>query len=333
MSKKDNLNSHISRRDFLKSGLALGIFTMTSGLFGKSVMEVFAADGELLTPTKLLAPFNTLLKPMGLGLTPNKHILIADSSNYAIFGFKQGKASFGISGIGSKPAFFNFPKSILVTDTHLFVADSNNGRIQIFYLDSVIRGSAKLDKSYGNKGIIGELGPTPGKLYDPQGMCIYKNRLYVADCRNHRVQAFELPSGKCVLTAGSLGDDKDQLRLPTDVAVTDEGIFVISSKHHCIKIYNHNGTYSGMLGVQGKISNEESLFDSPTGIASDKYGRIYIADTGNKRIQAFSAGGTFIKVIGEDKLEKPIRIVIDKNEQIYVLDANIKGVLQFSAIF
>ena len=115
--------------------------------------------------------------------------------------------------------------------------------------------------------------------------------------------------------------------------MTDEGIFVVSSKHHCIKIYNHNATYSDMIGVQGKISNEESLFDSPTGIASDKYGRIYIADTGNKRIQAFSAGGTFIKVIGEDKLEKPIRIVIDENEQIYVLDADIKGVLRFSAIF
>ena len=51
-----------------------------------------------------------------------------------------------------------------------------------------------------------------------------------------------------------------------------------------------NGEDMGVLMVRLK---------SPEGIAVDHVGNVYVADTGNNRIQVFSSNGTFISKWGE----------------------------------
>jgi sugar lactone lactonase YvrE len=70
-------------------------------------------------------------------------------------------------------------------------------------------------------------------------------------------------------------------------------------------------------GGQGE---EEGLFQGPRGVAAAK-GKVYVADTRNRRIQVFDAKGRFIASFGREAgLEEPFDLVVDEQGNIYVLD-------------
>jgi DNA-binding beta-propeller fold protein YncE len=67
-------------------------------------------------------------------------------------------------------------------------------------------------------------------------------------------------------------------------------------------------------------------FDSPTGIAVDGNGNIFVADTGNGRIEKFLPNGTFVTSIGQ--FEAPNGIGIDHAGNIYVAEIGSKHRVQ-----
>jgi DNA-binding beta-propeller fold protein YncE len=83
---------------------------------------------------------------------------------------------------------------------------------------------------------------------------------------------------------------------------------------------NPFNTFQGGKGIG------RGQFDSPTGIAVDGSGNVLVADTGNGRIEKFSATGTFIstmgtKGVGNGQLGAPNGIALDGSGNIYVADA------------
>jgi fibronectin type 3 domain-containing protein len=78
-----------------------------------------------------------------------------------------------------------------------------------------------------------------------------------------------------------------------------------------------------------------SQFKNPTGIAVDKKGRIYVADSGNNRIQIFRSNGDFLRVFGKKgagrgKFDNPTDLDIDKRDRLYVLDSGNNRILVFN---
>jgi len=59
----------------------------------------------------------------------------------------------------------------------------------------------------------------------------------------------------------------------------------------------------------------------PMGIAADADGRIFLADTGNNRVQEFTASGEFVQVIGEGELRQPMKPALDRAGRLYVADS------------
>ena len=103
-----------------------------------------------------------------------------------------------------------------------------------------------------------------------------------------------------------------------------------------------------MFGVDDKVckvfdSDGEWKFDfassgSRAGELSDALGlaisesSVYIADTGNSRVQKFSRNGLFQKVIGKKgELKEPVAVAVDKRENVYVADKELGKVLVYSA--
>jgi tripartite motif-containing protein 71 len=80
--------------------------------------------------------------------------------------------------------------------------------------------------------------------------------------------------------------------------------------------------FKGMWGLFGTADGE---FNQPRGIAVDSDGNVYVADSGNNRIQKFTSTGMFLdkwgeRGNGEGQFINPAYIAVDSNNDIYVTE-------------
>ena len=66
---------------------------------------------------------------------------------------------------------------------------------------------------------------------------------------------------------------------------------------------------SHSLGVKGEAGSDNAHFNLPEGVATDKDGQIYVADSGNNRVQVFDSAGKYLKTI---PVVEPYGIVISQ---------------------
>src|SRR5690606_27804998 len=84
----------------------------------------------------------------------------------------------------------------------------------------------------------------------------------------------------------------------------------------------------------GRGGRNNGQFDEPEDFAFTKDGSIYVADTGNGRIQGFSPDGVFFRVINrglKDRLEEPVAVAVDARDNLYVLDKERNTVTVYNA--
>jgi len=88
-----------------------------------------------------------------------------------------------------------------------------------------------------------------------------------------------------------------------------------------------------MWGSQGKSNGQ---FQDPRGIAVDEAGNVYVADSGNHRIQVFDSSGGFLTQWGSQGMETgqfqdPWGIAVDQADNVYVADTWNHRVQKFDA--
>jgi len=82
---------------------------------------------------------------------------------------------------------------------------------------------------------------------------------------------------------------------------------------------------SPVTAFEGGHGKGKGQFENPHGIAVDSAGNIFVADTGNGRIQKFSPNGTFVASIATTD---PNGIAIDRAGNIYVTEIGSKHRVQ-----
>jgi hypothetical protein len=96
---------------------------------------------------------------------------------------------------------------------------------------------------------------------------------------------------------GQYSSEDGQMRAPAGIALDQEGnVYVADTGNNRIQVFSSNGTFITKWGGGGEYhSSADGQMRAPAGIASDSSsGNVYVADTGNNRIQVFSSNGTFI---------------------------------------
>lgn len=122
--------------------------------------------------------------------------------------------------------------------------------------------------------------------------------VWIVDDMRHQVFKFTNDGTKLLLTLGESGifgdnDDPTHFRRPTDIAFVADGSFFVSDGYGNTRVlkFDKNGKFMKMWGTRG---DKPGQFDTPHAIASDKNGRIYVADRSNDRIQVFDQDGNFL---------------------------------------
>jgi sugar lactone lactonase YvrE len=172
----------------------------------------------------------------------------------------------------------------------------------------------------GDEGLAGDGGaPGRARLSRPAGLAIDgAGDLYVADAGNNRIRRIVRrgaittivgagPTGH--LQGGFAGDGgpatEAELDAPSAVAVGPTGdLFVADSRSNRVRRIAADGTITtvagnGTEGFRGDGGPAvEAELDFPTGLALDRAGNLYIADTNNHRVRKVAADRTITTVAG-----------------------------------
>ncbi|WP_300456691.1 6-bladed beta-propeller [Desulfobacula sp.] len=109
-------------------------------------------------------------------------------------------------------------------------------------------------------------------------------------------------------------------------ASNSNAIYVIDSYHEAIGVSTDSDFFVRQIDFRfGGSGTQKKAFKNPHGIAVSSSGKVYVADTGNHRIQVFDAMGSLLSVIGAPgnstgQLLAPRGLSIDDQEILYVAD-------------
>ena len=144
------------------------------------------------------------------------------------------------------------------------------------------------------------------------------------------------------VTAGSTNGPATSALFNTPAAiVADSGgnLYVADSQNHAIRKIGINGlvsTFAGHAGAPGSGdgSGTQAKFDTPSGIAIDLAGNLFVSDTGNHTIRMITSAGVVTTIAGmagqsgftngigtNARFNSPLGMVVAANGTIYVADS------------
>jgi sugar lactone lactonase YvrE len=230
------------------------------------------------------------------------------------------------------------------TSTRVFheargMAFSPNG--DLWVTDTVHHGFARFDRAGNLLSVCGQRaaeGTRLGLFNWPRGLAVdpATGNLWIADTKQNQLQ---------VLTAGCqgigfvknepAGTDNRSFNWPYDIAIrpSDRWAFVVDTQNHRIKAYDvahatwpadNKGPMPGF--VYGSRGGGNANFQSPSAVAVGPTGDVYVADSGNNRIQQlrFTATGGFSYVRtwnAGGSLAEPEGVAVDSSGRVIVADS------------
>ena len=218
----------------------------------------------------------------------------------------------------------------------LFLSDTNNNRVRRVDTGGIITTIA----GTGTAGFSGDGGPAgSAQLNLPYGLAVdAAGNLYIADLGNNRVRKVS-PDGIIVTIAGTgvegySGDggqaNAAQLYTPRDVAVdAAANLYIAEFEGHRVRKVTPAGVIAtvagtgvaGLGGDGGPATVAELSF--PAGLAVDRTGALYIADSGNNRVRKILSGGVISTLLGgsaSTALATPTAVAVDRSLTVYVAE-------------
>lgn len=264
--------------------------------------------------------------PATLVLAADGSVWVTDTGNHRLQHFTaEGVfiAKVGSEGVG--PLQFNGATdfAIAAADGSLWVVDTGNHRIQH------LSAKGEFIAAFGDQINL----PGPSKItLAPDG-----SLWVIFDQFQHRIKHFKAEDGSLLGELSNVSFQHAQ-----NMLFLKNGSFWVQDLTNDISQRIQHLTADGVLietlsGVQGSCqSSRPSEFNAPHGIASADDGSVWIADTGNNRIQHLTSQGEIIAVIGSSGtdaglFQQPEAVVVAPDKTVWVVDTNNHRLQQISA--
>jgi alpha-tubulin suppressor-like RCC1 family protein/sugar lactone lactonase YvrE len=294
--------------------------------------------------------------PCGVAADNAGNLYVADTDNQSIRKIVaatgavitlagQAGSSGSVDGAGSA-ARFNGPSGVAVdSEGDVYVADTLNNTLRMVTPSGLVSTLAGLPGTAGSADGTGSAALFRG----PQGLAIDSGgNLYVADTNNHTIRKV-VPSTGVVTTVaglpGTSGSIDGFLALfdyPSGVAIDGAGkLYVADTENHTIRVVQPSGlvsTVAGLTGSSGAADGTSSAarFNSPSDVAVDSSGTLYVADTDNFTIRevvpSTGAVTTLAGVAGSSgstngsgsmvRFFHPVGIAADSSGNLYIADTD-----------
>jgi sugar lactone lactonase YvrE len=227
------------------------------------------------------------------------------------------------------------------------VADTLNNTLRMVSASGVV---STLAGSQGTAGSLDGTG-TAARFQGPQGLAVDSGgNVYVADTNNHTIRKV-VPSTSAVTTVAGLAGNAGcadgmgslaQFNYPSGVAVDNAGnVYVADTDNHTIRAISSSGQVSTLAGSAGNSGGADGTgsaarFDSPSDVAVDSSGNVYVADTDNFTIRKVVPSTGLVTTLAglaetsgsadglgsEVRFFHPAGIAVDSSSNIYVADTD-----------
>jgi len=298
--------------------------------------------------------------PYGLVVDKWSNVYVTDYGNSRIrkitsFGVVSTLAGSGIASYadgGGTNARFNNPIGISIDSSgNLFIADSSNHCIRKITLSRVV---STVAGSAGQGGSLLDETGTNARFNRPTGITVdtLGTVAYVLDSGNNRVRKIILSTGfvTTITGNGAIGyldnsADTSKINSPPGIALDalSENLFIGDSYNNRIrKISLSTGlvsTFAGSTssGLVDSIDPQTASFFSPSGLAVDSSGNVYVADSWNQRVRKISPEGVVSTIAGSGRtgqdgsfldgvgtaanFNKPYGIAVDATGNLFIADS------------
>jgi hypothetical protein len=222
---------------------------------------------------------------------------------------------------------------------NVYVADQLNNAIR-----KISAAGLATTLAGGGKGDFVDGNADAAKFNNPSGIAVDSGgNVYVADTTNHAIRMIS-PAGLVSTLAGNGAPGfvngsgvAASFNNPVGVAVDSSGnVYVADSSNHAIRKINGKGVVTTLAGngnrgfVNG--TGTAASFNSPTGVAVDGGGNVYVADRGNHLIRKISPAGVVVYLAGsgiagfvngigiEASFNGPTGVTVDGSGNVHVAD-------------
>ena len=246
-------------------------------------------------------------RPRCVAIHDNGDIYVG-SSDDCIYVFDQtGQRKNTIGSIGSGDGQFSHPYGISIKGDVLFVADTDNHRVQ------------KLTSSGKFLHKFGQQGSGHGQFNRPMALIIdANNKLIVSDCGNYRIQIFN-ENGGWLLTIDGKGSGNHSFQSPWGLALDPQGnIHVAAEGSNTIKVFTKEGVYVRRYGDP----------NGPSGIAIDDEGYSLVSEYYGHCLSIYDPEGNKIHTVGN--LKNPFGTALDPRDgSVFIANFGANTVLKY----
>ncbi len=250
---------------------------------------------------------NGLIAPLGVAVDADGNVFVSDAGSHSdVVKFDPNGtviAVIGTPGGGTGANQMQIPVGLTLDGKGLlYVADSGNNRLDLF--DT---GNYQSVTQWGGTG----LSCNGSLLNHPQHVAVDGNGyVYVTDGNNNRVEKFDT-NGNFIMHWGSCvpGSGNGQFNGPVGIAIdSDDVIYVTDDNNNRVEKFDSTGNYISQFGSSAPVAGGKlGQFNFPLGLGLDGSGNLYVADSGNQRVEIIYQPNNYVGLNTIGIFPNPIR--------------------------